>query len=294
MVALIRPRRSALYIPGSNSRALNKGREVSADILLLDLEDAVAPDQKIKARDQVISALELNEYRPREVVVRINDLGSQWGEDDLTAIAASKADAILLPKVESVDLVQRVAARLTSLGAAESMAIWCMMETPRGILNAAAIASASSRLACLVMGTSDLAKDLHAKHTPDRLPFMTSMGLCILAARANGLGVLDGVYLDLEDSEGFAVQCRQGVALGFDGKTLIHPKTISVANTIFGPTDDDITAAYRIIAAFSEAQKRSEGVVLLDGKLIEKLHVENAQRILEIAQMIEQIKTATS
>lgn len=262
MVASIRPRRSALYIPGSNSRALDKGREVAADILLLDLEDAVAPDQKIKARDQVIAAITSDKYRPREVVVRINDLDSQWGEDDLAAVAASKADAILLPKVESPDLVQKVAEKLRNLGVAESMAIWCMMETPRGILHSAAIAGASSRLSCLVMGTSDLAKDLHAEHTPDRLPFMTSMGLCILAARANGLGVLDGVYLDLEDSEGFAQQCRQGVALGFDGKTLIHPKTVSVANTIFGPTDRDVEAACRIIAVFSAAQERGEGVVL--------------------------------
>ena len=293
MVASIRPRRSALYIPGSNSRALDKGREVAADILLLDLEDAVAPDQKIKARDQVIAAITSDKYRPREVVVRINDLDSQWGEDDLAAVAASKADAILLPKVESPDLVQKVAEKLRNLGVAESMAIWCMMETPRGILHSAAIAGASSRLSCLVMGTSDLAKDLHAEHTPDRLPFMTSIGLCMLAARANGLGVLDGVYLDLEDSEGFAQQCRQGMILGFDGKTLIHPKTIPAANTIFGPTDRDVEAACRIIAVFSAAQERGEGVVLLDGKLIEKLHVENAQRIVTLAEMINQIKTAT-
>ncbi len=189
--------------------------------------------------------------------------------------------------------MQKVAEKLRNLGAAESMAIWCMMETPRGILNSAAIAGASSRLSCLVMGTSDLAKDLHAEHTPDRLPFMTSIGLCMLAARANGLGVLDGVYLDLEDSEGFAQQCRQGMILGFDGKTLIHPKTIPAANTIFGPTDRDVEAACRIIAVFSAAQERGEGVVLLDGKLIEKLHVENAQRIVTLAEMINQIKTAT-
>lgn len=293
MAAPIRPRRSALYIPGSNSRALSKGREIVADVLLLDLEDAVAPDQKIKARDQVVAAIALNEYGPREVVVRINDLSSQWGEDDLAAVAASKADAILLPKVESPDLVQKVAEKLISLGAAESMAIWCMMETPRGILNSAAIAGASSRLGCLVMGTSDLAKDLHAKHTPDRLPFISSMGLCILAARANGLGILDGVHLDLEDDEGFAQQCRQGLALGFDGKTLIHPKTVSVANTVFGPTDQDVEAAYRVIAVFSAAQERGEGVTLLDGKLIEKLHAENAQRIVTLAKIIDQIETAT-
>lgn len=292
MAAPIRPRRSALYIPGSNARALSKGREVAADILLLDLEDAVAPDQKTKARSQVLAVVASDEYRPREVVVRINDLNSLWGEDDLTAVAASKADAVLLPKVESPDLVRKVAERLSSLNAANSLSIWCMMETPRGILNAAAIASANPRLGCLVMGTSDLAKDLHARHTPDRLPFMTSMGLCILAARANGLSVLDGVCLDLEDDQGFAEQCSQGVAFGFDGKTLIHPKTIDVANAIFGPTKREVEEAHRIMAAFSAAREKGEGVVLLDGKLIESLHVENAQRLITLAERIAQIKTA--
>ncbi len=293
MAASIRPRRSALYIPGSNSRALSRGREVPADILLLDLEDAIVPDQKIKARDQVVAAVASNKYRPREVVVRINDLNSPWGEDDLAAVAASKADAVLLPKVESSDLVQKVAERLTSFGAAESLAIWCMMETPRGILNAAAIAAASPRLSCLVMGTSDLAKDLHARHTRDRLPFMASMELCILAARANGLSVLDGVCLDLEDTEGFAEQCHQGVALGFDGKTLIHPKTIDVANKIFGPSEQEVEEARKIIAAFFAAREKGQGVVLFNGKLIESLHVENAQRLVSLAESIAQIKTAT-
>lgn len=293
MAAPIRPRRSALYIPGSNTRALSKGREVAADIVLLDLEDAVAPDQKIKARGQVLAAVASEEYRPREVVVRINDLNSLWGEDDLTAVAASKADAVLLPKVESPDLVRKVAEKLSSLGAPNFLSIWCMMETPRGILNAAVIAGASPRLGCLVMGTSDLAKDLHARHTRDRLPFMASMGLCILAARANGLSILDGVCLDLEDAQGFAEQCHQGVALGFDGKTLIHPKTIDVTNTIFGPTEREVAEAHRIMAAFSAARKKGEGVVLLDGKLIESLHVENAQRVVTLAEKIAQIKTAT-
>jgi citrate lyase subunit beta/citryl-CoA lyase len=286
MPAIDRPRRSVLYMPGSNARALEKGRALACDGLILDLEDAVAPDAKVQARDLVVAALRGGGYGRRELVVRVNALNTAWGQADLVAVARSRAHAVLLPKVESADAVRQVEAALVAAGAPAELAIWCMMETPRGLLAAAEIAAASPRLACLVMGTSDLAKDLHAQHTRDRLPLLTGLGLCLLAARANGLAALDGVYLDLDDEEGFAQSCRQGRALGFDGKTLIHPKTIAAANDAFAPSEEEIGFARKLIAAHASAEAAGKGVVVVDGKLIEALHVQNARRLVALAEAI--------
>jgi citrate lyase subunit beta/citryl-CoA lyase len=292
LAAIARPRRSVLYMPGSNARALEKGRTLPADGLILDLEDAVAADAKALARRQVVEAMTAGGYGSREVVVRINGLDTPWGKDDLAAVVGTGADAVLVPKVESAAMVHAVESALADAGAAD-IAIWCMMETPLGMLHAEAVAAAGRRVACLVMGTSDLAKDLHAQHTPDRLPFLTGLGLCLLAARAHGLAILDGVHLDLADDAGFAAACRQGLELGFDGKTLIHPKTIEVANQVFAPSAAEVEWSRKIIATHAEATAEGKGVVLVDGKLIENLHVENAHRLVALADAIAVSNTRT-
>lgn len=294
MAALSRPRRSVLYMPGSNGRALEKGRSLLADGLILDMEDAVSPDSKKLARDQIMAALDAGGFGPREIQVRVNGLNTPWGYDDIVATARSKADAILLPKVESPETIRQVAAIMQAEGAHENMRIWCMMETPLAMLNARDIAGAHPLLGGFVMGTSDLAKDLNCAHTRDRLPMITSLGLCMLAARAYDLSILDGVYLDLSDDEGFRASCVQGRELGFDGKTLIHPKTIETANTTFAPSDADIAWARKIIAAHQEASAKGQGVVLVDGKLIENLHVVSAQRLVGLADQIAAMETTTT
>ena len=286
MAASIRPRRSVLYMPGSNPRALDKARTLPADGLIFDLEDAVAPDAKPAARDLVRAALEQGGYGNREILLRVNGLSSPWGRKDLEMAARSGAQGVLLPKVESAAMVQEAEAILTESGAPEGQAIWCMMETPRGILKAAEIAGATPLLGGFVMGTSDLAKDLHAAHTRMRLPMLVSLGTCLLAARAYNLAILDGVHLDLEDEEGFAESCRQALELGFDGKTLIHPKTIAAANSIFAPSAAELAWAEKIIAAFAEARASGAGVVVVDGKLVEQLHVDMAERTVALARQI--------
>jgi citrate lyase subunit beta/citryl-CoA lyase len=290
MATTVRPRRSLLYMPGSNGRALEKGRALPADALILDLEDAVAPEAKVAAREKVAEAVKAGGYGGRELVVRVNALDGDWGRDDVAAMATCGADAILLPKVESAAMVHGLERLMAEAGAPGGMAIMCMMETPKGILQAAEIAGASKRLSCLVMGTSDLVKDLNAAHVPDRLPVLTALSLCVLAARAHGLAVVDGVHLDLEDEEGFAAQCRQGRALGFDGKTLIHPRTIATANEVFGPSAQELEQARRVIEAHGEAAKVGQGVVVLDGKLVENLHVEAARRTLAQAEAIRALE----
>ena len=292
MAATIRPRRSMLYMPGSNARALEKGRVLAADALILDLEDAVAPDAKETARRQIVEALAAGGYGKREILVRVNALDSEWGRDDIAAMAKSGTDAILLPKVESAEMVRQAEEIMADHGAPANLAIWCMIETPLGVLHAEEIAWGSRRLGGFVMGTSDLAKDLHCLHTPGRLPFVTSLSLCILAARAHGLAILDGVHLDLEDDEGFAESCRQGLEFGFDGKTLIHPKTIEAANEVFAPSADEIAWSEKIIAAHEEASRQGKGVVVVEGKLVENLHVEDARRIVGLAAMIGEMETA--
>lgn len=283
----IRPRRSALYMPGSNARALEKGRSLPADVLIMDLEDAVAPSAKVEARSLILEALESDGYNHKEIVIRVNGLDTPWGYDDLIMAARSKADAILLPKVESADTIRRVESILRAVEAPESLAIWCMLETPRGILHAEEIADASSLLEALVMGSSDLAMDLHCMHTEMRLPMLNSLSTCVLAARAAGLTVLDGVYLDLNDDDGYRKSCRAGLEMGFDGKTLIHPKTIKVANEVFAPSEEEVSWARKIIAAYHDAVSKGSAVTLVDGKLIENLHVNGAERTLKLFEVIE-------
>jgi citrate lyase subunit beta/citryl-CoA lyase len=276
-------------MPGSNPRALEKARSLPADGLIIDLEDAVAAEAKEEARAIVAAALAAGGYGGRELVLRVNPLDTPWGHADLAAAATLPIDAVLLPKVESAERVRVSMSLLDALGAPERLDVWCMIETPLGILEAAQIAAASPRLTVLVLGTSDLTKDLHAVATRDRLPLITALGLAMLAARAHGLAILDGVHLDLSDEEGFALVCRQGRELGFDGKTLIHPTQIGPANAAFAPSAAEIEWSRRIIAAHAAAAAAGKGVVLVDGKLIESLHVENARRLLGLAEGIEHI-----
>ncbi|MEM1418207.1 MAG: CoA ester lyase [Myxococcota bacterium] len=288
MSTAMRPRRSVLYMPGSNARALEKGKGLDADGLILDLEDAVAPDAKATARAQVIAAVKAGGYGHRELFVRANAIDTPWGHEDLVTAATSGADAVILPKVESADAIRAAVRVLEGAGAPDALDLWVMMETPRGILRAAEIADAHPRLAGFVMGTSDLAKDLHAAHTAMRLPLLVGLGTALLAARAAGIAILDGVYLDLGDAEGFEASCRQGVELGFDGKTLIHPKQLGAANAAFAPTEAEVERARKIVSAFEAAQAEGKGVVLVDGRLVENLHVVAAQRTLALAEAIAQ------
>src|SRR5581483_1668088 len=267
-----RPRRSVLYMPGANRRALEKARTLPADGLIFDLEDAVAPEAKPAARAAVAAALAAGGYGRRELVLRVNPPASPWGADDLAAAAAMPLDAVLLPKVESAAEAAAAAARLPG------RPIWCMIETPRGVLAAAEIAAAP-QVAALVMGTSDLGKELRARETADRL--------ALLAARAQGIAALDGVHLDLADADGFTAACRQGRALGFDGKTLIHPNQIAAANAAFGPDAAEVTQARRLIAAYEAARAAGQGIVVVDGRLVENLHVAEARRILALAAAID-------
>ena len=283
-----RPRRSVLFMPGSNARALEKARTLPADAVIFDLEDAVAPDAKEQARAQAIAAVRAGGYGRREVIVRVNGLTTPWGRADLAEVTDAGADAVLIPKVESPEDVERVLAFLTARDAPAHLPLWCMLETPRGILNAVRIAD-TTRVGALVMGTSDLTKDLHARHTRDRLPLLMSLELCVLAARAAGIAALDGVHLDLDDDAGFEAACRQAADLGFDGKTLIHPKTIAKANEIFAPSPADVAWSRRVIAAHAEALAQGRGIVLVDGRLIENLHIEEARRVVARADVITAI-----
>ena len=287
MPANARPRRSVLYMPGSNARAIDKAKILPADAVVLDLEDSVAPDAKPAARDQVCSAVQGGGFGAREIIVRINGLDTPWGRDDLTAAAKAGPDAILVPKINSADNIHAIEALVKDAGAPETLRLWAMMETPIGVLRAQEIAGASPRLECFVMGTNDLAKELHAAHTPMRLPLLTGMSLCLLAARAFGLAILDGVYNDIKDMEGFEAICRQALEFGFDGKTLIHPSQIEPCNRVFSPSAEDLELSRRIIAAFEEAQAQGKGVVTVDGRMIENLHVDNARRLVAMSEMIQ-------
>jgi citrate lyase subunit beta / citryl-CoA lyase len=289
MPTVFRPRRSVLYMPGSNPRALERARALPADGLIIDFEDAVAAEAKEGARTIVAAALSAGGYGSRELVLRVNPLDTPWGHADLAAAATMPIDAVLLPKVESADRVRLTVSLLDALGAPERLAVWCMVETPLAVLAAREIAASSPRLAALVLGTSDLTKELHALATRDRLPLITSLGLVMLAARAFGLAILDGVHLDLSDEEGFALSCRQGRELGFDGKTLIHPKQIAPANLAYAPSPEEIEWSRQVVAAHAEAGAAGKGVVVVDGKLIEGLHVENARRLLALADEIDRI-----
>lgn len=285
----IRPRRSALYMPGSNARALQKARELSADVLIFDLEDAVAPERKAEAREQVCAALAAGGYGRRELLVRANALDTPWGEGDLRALAGAGADGVVLSKVSSPADVLHGARILGECGAPDSLGLWIMAETARCILDIDAIAGASPRLAGILLGTSDLARELRVRHTPDRLGFLATLNLCVLAARAHGLDVLDGVHLDLADDAGFLRVCEQGRDLGFDGKTLIHPRQLEVANAVFAPAPAELARAREIIAAWREANARGSGVVVLGGRLVENLHVAEAECLLAVAEAVAEM-----
>lgn len=289
MSATVRPRRSVLYMPGSNTRAMEKAKTIAADAIILDLEDAVSPDAKATARQQICDALAGGGYGNREMIVRINGQDTPWGADDMAAIARSGADAILVPKINDAATVQTLVAAMDKAGAPASMALWCMMETPIGILNAQSIGAASDRVAVWVMGTNDIAKDTGAHHTPMRLPMVTALGICMLAARAFGIQILDGVYNDIKDEDGFRDICQQGLEMGFDGKTLIHPSQVAPCNDVFSPTAAQLEMASRIVAGFEEAQREGKGVVTVDGRMIENLHVEQAKKQLALAAAVAEM-----
>src|SRR5258707_11639537 len=288
----VRPRRSVLYMPGANTRALEKARSLPADALIFDLEDAVPHDAKEAARGNVVQAAESKGYGKREVAIRCNGLATPWGEADVAAIATSGADAILVPKVESAADVASIVALLDKAGAPASMAVWAMMETPKGVLRAEEIASSHKRLQLFVMGANDLVKDMRARHTPLRLPLITALGLGMLAARAHGLTILDGVYNDIQDAEGFKAVCQQGLEMGFDGKTLIHPSQVEPCNEVFAPSPAELEMAGKIVAAFKAAQAEGKGVVTVDGRMIENLHVEQAERALALPAAIKELQEA--
>lgn len=286
-----RPRRSALYLPGNKDRALEKAKSLPADVLIFDLEDAVGPDAKAESRTRVCSAVASAGYRPREVVVRINGAGTDWHEDDLTAVAASAADAVLVPKVETGHEVEVLANTLDRLGAPRSLQLWAMIETPRAILRAEEIASASERLTVLVVGTNDLVNDLHGRHVPGRAPVAPALSWAVLGARAAGKSILDGVYNAIDDEAGFRAEATQGREMGFDGKTLIHPGQVGPANELFGPSEKELADARRIVSAYQEAQAAGASVITVDGRMIESLHVRDAQRILGLADLISQLES---
>ncbi len=283
------PRRSVLYMPGSNQRAMEKAKSLPADTLVMDLEDAVAIDQKDVAREQVVAAVNQGGYGYRELVIRVNGVDTPWFQDDVAAVARSQAKAICLPKIESAEQVVQVVAELDAGGAPSDMEIWAMIETPKGVQQVNAIAAAHPRLSLLMMGTSDLAKEMRIPHTADRLGFIACLSQCVLAARAEGLDILDGVHLALDDEAGLHALCEQGKQLGFDGKTLIHPKQIEVANQVFSPEPAEVDKAQRVIAAFEQAESEGKGVVVVDGKLVENLHVEEAKRTLAIQEAIRRV-----
>lgn len=282
-----RPRRSVLYMPGANERALEKAKDLPADALILDLEDAVAPDAKVEARDRVCAAAASGAYGHREVTIRANGIGTPWHDDDVAAIATSGADAIVIPKVNTADDVRQVVAALESAGAPDDLDVWAMIETPTAIWNAREIATAHDRLTGFVLGTNDLVKELQAEFVPGRQPLLSSLSLAVLGARAAGdVVVLDGVFNDLDDPDGFEAECVQGRQLGMDGKTLIHPKQLEPCNRVFAPSDEEVVNAREVIAAFEEATAQGKGVVTVNGRLIENLHVEQARRTVTQAEAI--------
>ena len=278
-------RRSVLYMPAANERALEKAKTIPADAIIFDLEDAVAPDAKVEARAKAVAAAGSGDYGRRELTIRCNGLDTPWGADDLTAAATSGASAVVIPKVDGVDTLDEISRRLDDAGAPADMAIWAMVETPTAILDARSIAS-HPRVDVIVMGTNDLAKELRAPLVPGRHSLVPHLAIALLAAREADITALDGVYNDVRDPDGFAAECRQGFEMGFDGKTLIHPSQVDPCNEQWSPTADEVEYAERVIAAFAEAEADGRGVVTVDGRMIENLHVDNARRTLSIAAAI--------
>ncbi len=281
----LRPRRSVLYMPAANDRALEKAQTIPADAIIFDLEDAVAPDAKPEARAKAVAAVASGNYGGRELMIRCNGLDTQWGSDDVTAAAGARPSAVVIPKVDSVDYVDRVAALLDAAGATDVM-IWPMIETPTAVFNVREIA-AHPRVVTLVMGTNDLAKELRSPLVPGRHPLVPHLATALLAAREAGKVILDGVYNDVKNPDGFEAECRQGMEMGFDGKTLIHPSQVEPANDMWAPSLDEVDHAERVIAAFEEAVAEGKGVVTVDGRMIENLHVDNARRVIATAAAID-------
>jgi citrate lyase subunit beta/citryl-CoA lyase len=291
MTDAYRPRRSVLYMPGANARALEKAKGIPADALILDTEDSVAPDMKAAAREQVAAAAASGEYGRREIAIRVNGLDTEWHTDDLRSAAHAGPDAIVVPKVSSVEDVIAVERALEAGGAPDRTTIWAMLETPLAMVNAVAIAQSSERLTVLVMGTNDLAKELRAALVPGRHPLLWGLGQSVVAARLAGKVILDGVYNDINDTAGFAAECLQGAEMGFDGKTLIHPGQVDPCNAAFAPSEEELERSQRIIEAFDAARAEGKGVVTVDGKMIENLHVDNARRALAMAEAIALLNT---
>ncbi|MDG1531417.1 MAG: CoA ester lyase [Paracoccaceae bacterium] len=279
------PYRSALYIPGANERALEKAKTLSVDAILFDLEDAVAPSAKADARQTLLNALTTGDYGNRARIIRINGFDTEWGQDDLAAAVQAKPDGILLPKVSTAAQVADLLERLTALGA-PNMPIWAMIETPLAILNIADIASAPG-MAGFVMGTNDLAKDLSTKFRNDRAPLMASLSICVVAAKAHGLTIIDGVYNAFKDDGGLRIEAAQGRDYGFDGKSLIHPAQVAATNEIFSPSEDEVNLAERQIEAYEAAKAEGKGIAVVDGQIVENLHVATAQKILAIAKAVK-------
>jgi len=282
----LRPRRSVLYMPAANERALEKAKAIPADALIFDLEDAVAPDAKAEARERACAMFVAGGYGNREITIRANGIGTQWHDDDLAAIAQAGPDGVVVPKVNSAADVHAIEAALERHGAPDRTRIWAMLETPVAMLHAEEICGASERLNVLVMGTNDLAKELHAQRVPSRQPLMGGLYLALLAARAADKVILDGVFNDIKDEVSFAAECSQGRQMGFDGKTLVHPSQVEPCNLAFSPEADEVELAVRIIAAYEEAEHEGRGVVTVDGRMIENLHVDEARRVLAIQEAI--------
>ena len=284
----LRPRRSVLYMPAANERALEKAKTIAADAIIFDLEDAVAPDAKPDARAKAVAAVQSGEYGNRELTIRCNGLDTQWGADDIAAAGAAGPSAVVIPKVDSVAGVDEVSAQLDAAGASSDVMIWPMIETPTAIFDVRAIA-AHPRVAVLIMGTNDLAKELRSPIVAGRHPLVPHLARALLAARESGKVIIDGVYNDVKNPEGFVAECVQGMEMGFDGKTLIHPSQVDPTNDTWAPSDDEIDYAGRVIAAFEEAVADGRGVVTVDGRMIENLHVDNARRVLATAAAIAEL-----
>ncbi|MBM9458548.1 CoA ester lyase [Nocardioides sp. zg-536] len=283
-----KPLRSVLYMPSSNERALEKAKTLPADAIIFDLEDAVAPDAKPAAREAAAAAVRSGEYGERQLAIRVNGIGTEWHDADIAAAAAAGPDVVLVPKVNSADEVRQLVAALEAAGAPEKTTLWAMVETPIAMLNALSIATASPRLTGFVMGTNDLVKELYAEHVPGRQPVITGLGLALLAARAAGIVIIDGVYNNVKDTEGFLAECEQGRQMGFDGKTLIHPGQVEGANTAFAPSEQAVAEARGLIQAWEDG--KGSGVVTYNGRMVENLHVESAERTLSIAAAIEALQ----
>jgi citrate lyase subunit beta / citryl-CoA lyase len=281
--AVLRPRRSVLYMPGANERALEKAKGIDADALILDLEDAVSPDAKPDARDRVCAAVTSGEYGHRELAIRVNGIGTEWHDADVAAAAAAGPDAILVPKVDSAAQVQQLVAALETAGAPETTKLWAMIETPVALLHAEEICAAHERLTVIVMGTNDVVNETYGLHVPGRNPLvLTALSMSLLAARAAGKVILDGVYNVVKDLDGFEAEARQGREMGFDGKTLIHPSQVEPANAVFGPSAAEVEHAREMITTFEQAQAAGQGVVTFNGRMVEELHVRDARRVLAL------------